>query len=73
MAAPRRGDFLFLLLMTLTGSGAAAFALAFTRLGFSSSLLHEWLRQWGIAFVAALIATAVAAPAVRQVVAWLTR
>ncbi|MFZ4431016.1 MAG: DUF2798 domain-containing protein [Phycisphaerales bacterium] len=73
MAAPRRGDFLFLFLMLLVGTGGAAFALAFTRLGFGAGLLHEWLRQWGIAFVAALVACVLAGPTVRAVVAWVTR
>jgi Protein of unknown function (DUF2798) len=70
---PRRGQFLFIFLMALMMSCAMSFAMTFIRLGFSSLLLHEWLKAWAIGFAVALPTAMVVLPFVRRVVERLTR
>lgn len=58
--------------MALFMSGAMSLVLTFIRTGFSSALIHEWLKSWAISLVVALPVALVTVPAVRRLVAPLT-
>ena len=69
----RRGQFLFILLMCLFMSCVMAFAMTLIRVGFSSVLLHEWLKNWAIAFCVAVPAASFAVPMARRITDWFVR
>lgn len=70
---PRRGQFLFILLMCVFMSCVMAFAMTFIRLGFSSMLVHEWLKNWAIAFCVAVPTASFAVPLARSITDWFVR
>jgi hypothetical protein len=72
-SAPRKGQFLFILLMAFFMSGTMSLTMTFIKIGFGSMLIHEWLKAWAIGFVVAVPTAMLVVPMVRTIVDRLVR
>ncbi|CAN5848596.1 hypothetical protein BH11PLA1_BH11PLA1_14740 [soil metagenome] len=68
-----QGNFLFLILLCAGLTCVIALALVFVRSGFHSVLVHEWMKDWVIAFAVALPASLIITPLARRLAAALTQ
>ncbi|HEU0307072.1 MAG TPA: DUF2798 domain-containing protein [Lysobacter sp.] len=73
MLSPRQAQIAFIPSMVTVMSATISFAMSAFHHGFQSGLLQVWLNNWGLAFAVALPVAWVAVPALRAVLARLTR
>ena len=70
---PRKGQFIFIVLMCFIMSCVMALAMTFIKMGFSPMLIHEWLKNWAVAFFVAVPTASVAVPVARSITEWVVR
>lgn len=73
MLTPRQAQLAFIPLMATTMSAVMSFAITAVHHGFRPGLIGAWLGNWALAFVVAVPVAWVVVPAVRNVLARLTR
>lgn len=73
MLTPRQAQLAFIPLMATLMSAVMSFTITAVHYGFRPGLLGAWLGNWALAFVVALPVAWVVVPAVRSVLARLTR
>ncbi|HEY1141686.1 MAG TPA: DUF2798 domain-containing protein [Lysobacter sp.] len=73
LLTPRQAQFAFVPSMVTVMSAVISFAMTTIHHGFGAGLLQAWLRNWGLAFLIALPVAWIAVPALRALLAKLTR
>lgn len=73
LLTPRQAQFAFVPSMVTVMSAVISFAMTLIHHGFRAGLLQAWLNNWGLAFLVALPVAWVAVPALRKLLARLTR
>ncbi|WP_386758189.1 DUF2798 domain-containing protein [Lysobacter cavernae] len=73
MLTPRQAQFAFVPLMVTAMSAVISFAMTAMHHGAAPGLVQVWLQHWPVAFVVALPTAWVVVPAVRALLARLTR
>jgi hypothetical protein len=73
LLTPRQAQFAFVPSMVTVMSAVISFAMTAIHHGFAPGLLQAWLGNWGLAFLIALPVAWVAVPALRALLAKLTR
>ena len=73
MLTPRQAQLAFIPLMATMMSAVMSFTITAVHYGFRPGLLGAWLGNWALAFVVAVPVAWVVVPAVRSLLARLTR
>lgn len=73
MLTPRQAQLAFVPIMVTAMSGIISLAMTLLHHGFAPGLMAAWLYNWVVAFVVALPAAWIIVPAVRALLARLTR
>ena len=73
LLTPRQAQFAFVPSMVTVMSAVISFAMTAIHHGFRAGLVQAWLNNWGLAFLIALPVAWVAVPALRALLAKLTR
>ncbi|KQY50440.1 DUF2798 domain-containing protein [Lysobacter sp. Root494] len=73
LLTPRQAQFAFVPSMVTVMSAVISFAMTTIHHGLAPGLLRAWLGNWGLAFLIALPVAWVAVPALRALLARLTR